>query len=68
MMDSQLSYEEMHWWESFLMLQGLILTFTLFFSSLYHSFAILGKRKWGILIFLIWPLTFVYAWMFYPND
>ena len=68
MIDNQLFFEEMHWSEIVLMIQGLILTFILLFSSLYHSFSILGKKKWGVMILCVWPLTYVYAWMFYPNE
>ena len=66
--DYRLSWEALHWWEILLLLQGLMLTFILFLATVYHSSAIAGKKVWSILIVLFWPLAFVYAWLFFPND
>lgn len=61
MIDHKLTYDEMYWWEGLIMLQGMMLTFVVYFSSIFHSFG-KNKKKWGFLIILIWPLAFIYAW------
>ena len=68
MIDNVLSGEEMYWWEAVIFWQGLVMIFGLFFSAVYHSFVLLNKKLWGVVILFLWPLTFVYAWLHYPKQ
>lgn len=63
MLDHQLTHDEMYWWEFLITIQGLFLTFAILVSSVRHSFKNF-KKYWGVLMLLIWPLSFVYAWVY----
>jgi len=66
--DNSLPPERTYWWEHIIMCQGLVLTFSLLFSALYHSFTIAGRKKWVVAILLFFPLAYVYAWLYYPKE
>jgi hypothetical protein len=67
MIDKSLSGQEMYWWEEVIFWQGLVMIFTTYFSAVYHSFILLHKKLWGVIIMFLWPLTFLYAFLYYPK-
>jgi protein-S-isoprenylcysteine O-methyltransferase Ste14 len=62
MSNNSLEVEEAYLWEIILLAIGLISTFTIFLSSLSHSFKT-KRMRWRTLIIFIFPLSFVYAWI-----
>lgn len=59
--DNSLTYDEMYWWEVGILYQGLFCTFAIWLTSSYHCFKRTSKLL-AILIWMIWPLVYVYSW------
>ncbi len=61
MADNVISTGEFNWWETFIILVGIPSILLVWVYSFKHAFSN-GRRKWGVLIFMLWPLAFFYAW------
>jgi hypothetical protein len=61
--DARLTGGEMYWWEFIITGQAALLIFITAFSSMRHAFKS-NRNKWGLVIILAWPLSYIYAWKF----
>ena len=61
--DNAITTSELLWWEALIMIPSLLLVLLVWICAFFHALSV-RKGKWGIFIFFIWPLSFIYAWFF----
>lgn len=61
--DNAITTDELMWWEAVIMIPSLLLVLLVWICAFFHAFST-RKGKWGIFIFFVWPLAFVYTWYF----
>jgi len=60
-LDGALTHDEAKWYELFIIIGAAISVISLWGLSVVHSFKHSSKSI-AILLFFVWPLSFVYAW------
>ena len=61
--DGEITSKEMFWWENILFAGGMILIACIWLGALIHAFD-KNKNGWGVAIFFIWPLSYIYSWKY----